>query len=135
MIRRILVAAAAALALASPAVAQNIPQTSIAPVASPAAAASFTVAKQGRWLDAYVWRVTAGASAGYVMVFDAAAKPADGVVAPLDCVPVAANASVIGPTSVIPAERYLTALTLVFSTTGCFTKTESATAYFRVVAQ
>lgn len=80
----------------------------------------------------YEWRVTSGASAGYVMLFNATAAPADGAVTPVDCVVVAANATV-GSGTIIP-ERYSTGIVVVFSTTGCFTKTASATAYIRARA-
>lgn len=81
----------------------------------------------------YSWRVTSGASAGYVLVFNATSAPADGAVKPADCVAVAAN-STVDHVATIP-ERYSTGITLVFSTTGCFVKTLSATAYIRGTVQ
>lgn len=73
--------------------------------------------------------VTTGAAAGYLMVFDAIAAPADGAVTPRVCiyVPALTTASMdFGAT----ASSYTTGLTAVFSTTGCFSKTASATAFF-----
>lgn len=78
----------------------------------------------------YDWQVTAGASAGYVMIFNATSAPADGTVAPVQCVAVAANASVGSSLQTLP-ERFTTGIVIVFSTTGCFTKTASATAFIR----
>lgn len=74
--------------------------------------------------------VTTGASAGYLMTFNAVSAPADGAVTPRECVAVPANNTIaldFGET----AEPYVTGLTAVFSTTGCFTKTGSATAFFK----
>ena len=78
--------------------------------------------------------VTAGAAAGYLMTFDAVSAPADGAVTPVECIAVAANQTGsldFGET----AEQYVTGLTAVFSTTGCFSKTGSATAFFKARAQ
>lgn len=74
--------------------------------------------------------VTSGASAGYVMLFDAAAVPADGTVTPARCLPLAANTG-IERTFPTPL-RIANGITVVFSTTGCFTKTVSATAFIAV---
>ena len=68
--------------------------------------------------------------AGYLMVFNATSAPADGAVTPTECVAVPANATVSLTFSVIP-EAYSTGITAVFSSTGCFTKTASATAFFK----
>lgn len=77
----------------------------------------------------YRVNVTTGAVAGYLMVFNATSAPADGAVTPLLCRPVAANSSVEVDHTQIP-DRYSTGITAVFSSTGCFTKTVSATAMF-----
>jgi hypothetical protein len=72
--------------------------------------------------------ITTGASAGYWMIFDSASIPSDGAVVPAKCYQIAANSSVgIGPNLNIP---FFTGITFVFSTTGCATKTISATAWF-----
>lgn len=78
--------------------------------------------------NVYSWHGVAGASAGFFQVFNATSAPADGAVTPLECYPVAANGGVVvsnGPIAV----NFSTGFTLVFSTTGCFTKTASATAF------
>jgi hypothetical protein len=74
--------------------------------------------------------VTSGASAGYLMVFNATTVPADGTVTPVFCRPVAANAYV--NYDLEDGARFSTGLVLVFSTTGCFSKTISNTAFFEV---
>lgn len=80
--------------------------------------------------------VTSGASAGYLMVFNATSAPGDGAVTPIDCIQVPANASAALTANAGPPDRYSTGATAVFSTTGCFTKTASATAFFKArVAQ
>lgn len=74
--------------------------------------------------------VTTGAVAGYLMTFNAVSAPADGAVTPRECVVVPANTTAaldFGETS----NGYTTGATAVFSTTGCFSKTVSATAFFR----
>lgn len=82
----------------------------------------------------YDWQVTSGASAGYVMIFNATTAPADGAVTPAQCVTVAANTTVGSSFNLVP-EYYATGIVIVFSTTGCFTKTASATAFIRGRAQ
>lgn len=73
--------------------------------------------------------------AGYLMVFDATSAPSDGAVTPKECVP----AMQAAPTNSffafvsygnIPAS-FTTGIVVVWSTTGCFTKTASATAFFK----
>lgn len=82
----------------------------------------------------YSWVVTSGASAGYVMIFNATTLPADGAVTPTDCRVIAANSTIGSGNYDIP-ERYTTGIVIGFSTTGCFTKTASATAYIRATFQ
>lgn len=79
----------------------------------------------------YALTVSVGATSGYVMIFDATSAPSDGAVTPKWCVPVSSN----GTNGFVAAEwgvpwRFATGITAVFSTTGCFTKTVSATASF-----
>lgn len=69
--------------------------------------------------------------AGFLMLFDAVAAPADGAVAPKTCVAVAANTSV----NIVNPQPFLTGVVAVFSSTGCFTKTASAVAYFSFQVQ
>jgi hypothetical protein len=73
--------------------------------------------------------VTTGATAGYLMTFNAVSAPVNGAVTPVMCIAVPANSTWaidFGETS----EQYVTGMTAVFSTTGCFTQTLSATAFF-----
>lgn len=76
----------------------------------------------------YSLTVTTGATAGYLMVFNATSAPIDGAVTPAYCAQVPANNTGAFEWA-IPA-RYSTGITAVFSSTGCFTKTASATAAF-----
>lgn len=100
----------------------------IAPVPSTIAEGS-RVFKSGAG-NAFTWRVTTGIVGGYVLIFDATSAPADGVVTPIDCVAVAANSTVGSNMDTLP-DRFTTGYTIVFSSTGCFTKTISATAFIR----
>lgn len=72
--------------------------------------------------------ITTGASAGFLMIFNATSAPADGAVAPVYCVPVAAASAT--PLQWNYPVVFSTGITAVFSTTGCFSKTASATAAF-----
>lgn len=75
----------------------------------------------------YGFEVCTGANAGYLMVFDSATVPADGTVTPKLVYAVAANTSFAR--QVTYPFRFSSGITLVFSTTGPFTKTISATAF------
>jgi hypothetical protein len=103
---------------------------SIAPVTSAAAETSHVIKASAGNL--YRLAITTGASGGYLMVFDASSAPADGAVAPKICRAVAANASI--DLIYDYPERYATGITAVFSTTGCFAKTASATAHIEALA-
>lgn len=76
----------------------------------------------------YGYNVTSGASAGYVLIFNATSAPADGTVTPARCIPLAANTGIEVDMRGQPT-FFSTGITIVFSTTGCFTKTISATAF------
>lgn len=80
-----------------------------------------------------VWslEVTSGGAAGYVMTFNATAVPADGAVTPVTCVVLPATSTVSISYESGPSEYMNTGYVAVFSTTGCFTKTASATAFFK----
>lgn len=84
-------------------------------------------ASKGNLYDAYV---TTGATPGFLLIFDAISVPGDGAVTPTDCVPVGAGSW--GGISYGPGlpEAFSTGITAAFSSTGCFTKTASATAFF-----
>lgn len=94
--------------------------------AQTAVAAGSLIAKASSG-NVYGYEVCAGASAGYLMLFDSATVPADGTVAPRRVHAIAANASL--SRSFNPPIRCPAGITLVFSTTGPFTKTISATAF------
>jgi hypothetical protein len=100
----------------------------IVPVVSTAVESSHILkASAGNLYDAYV---TTGATAGFLLIFNATSAPANGTVAPQDCLPVAANSQVSLFTNGAPPEGFTTGITAVFSSTGCFTQTLSATAFF-----
>jgi hypothetical protein len=71
--------------------------------------------------------------AGYLLIFDATTAPADGAVTPKDCIPGALTQSGIYAASINynpgPVEIFTTGITASWSSTGCFTKTASATAF------
>lgn len=78
--------------------------------------------------------VTPSTTAGYLMTFNATSAPVDGAVTPVECIAVPASTTMsfdFGNN----AQAYTTGLVAVFSTTGCFTKTASATAFFKAQAQ
>ncbi len=99
----------------------------IAPVISSAAESNHVL--KGSAGNLYSVYVTTGATAGFLMVFNATSAPGDGAVTPIHCVGVGINSSV-GINFNGPPESYATGITAVFSSTGCFTKTASATAFF-----
>jgi hypothetical protein len=71
--------------------------------------------------------VVSAATAGYALLLDSATIPADGAVLPVFCLPVATNTGI--------STRFTTPLylqngaTLLFSSTGCFTKTAVAASF------
>lgn len=96
-----------------------------APLATPTVAGTLTLKSVP--CTFYGANITAVATAGYLMLFDAAAAPIDGTVTPTKVWVVAANSSLE-----IGYENGLTmalGAVLVFSSTGPFTKTVSATAF------
>ena len=102
--------------------------TGITPVVSTTAEAFHVIKASAGSL--YAWRVTTGASAGYVLILNATSDPGNGAVTPLDCVQVAANATTGSSAAIVP-EAFGTGIVIEFSTTGCFTLTKSATAYIK----
>jgi hypothetical protein len=97
---------------------------------------SSTVAESSHILKAspgnlYSLYVTPGAVAGYLMTFDATTVPPDGTVTPKDCVQVSVGSSQGFASNGSPPDVYAAGVVAVFSTTGCFTKTASATAFFK----
>lgn len=75
----------------------------------------------------YGVNATSGASAGYLLVYDSATVPADGTTTPRKTYVMAANSTIAFDFD-IPL-RFAAGIVLVFSTTGPFTKTISATAF------
>ena len=76
----------------------------------------------------YGVNVTSGASAGYVLIYNRTTVPADGTVTPVRCIPLAANAGIELTWRPVPL-YFNSGIVVVFSTTGCFTQTISATAF------
>lgn len=76
----------------------------------------------------YGGEVTIGATAGFLLLFDSATIPADGAVLPLKCwvVPASSTIAVNCPMPVACSSG----ISVVFSTTGPFSKTASASAFF-----
>lgn len=82
----------------------------------------------------YSVNIVTGATAGYLLIFNATTAPADGAVAPIKCLPVAANVGIETNMRSMP-EYFSTGIVAVFSSTGCFTKTASATAFMSADAK
>lgn len=95
------------------------------PVATTAAAGGLVVKAAAGNL--YGLNVVSGASAGYVMVFPTTTVPADGAVTPAKCLPMAANTGIA--LTFNPPLYFTPGISVAFSTTGCFSKTASATAF------
>lgn len=74
---------------------------------------------------------TIGATTGWVMIFDATSAPADGPVTPKFCRYIKSDGTG-GSNSVQFAPPLVmgTGISVAFSSTGCFTKTASSTAFF-----
>lgn len=101
-------------------------------IASPAVTASLIARTSAA--DLYDLNVVSGGTAGYVMLFDATTIPADGAVTPAYCIPLAANTGLQTNFRAEPT-RFVNGVVVVFSSTGCFTKTASATAYIAAYAR
>ena len=74
--------------------------------------------------------VTSTTVSGYIMLFDSATVPADGAVTPLRCMPLTGQT----PTGIEYGWRqapllFSSGVVVVFSSTGCYTKTASATVF------
>jgi hypothetical protein len=129
--------AGASLSAGNPLPAAALPSSAaaiaIVPVVSTAAEASHVLkAAAGNLYSLYV---TSGTVAGYLMTFNATAAPANGAVTPIDCVAVPANSTVSLFNGVGPPDYYAAGITAVFSSTGCFSQTASATAFFKARVQ
>ncbi len=112
----------------------------VTPGSSAAATAAATITGSGAAANSLVLKASAGnlfsvtatnltATAGFLVVLNATAAPADGAIVPLACVPVAANgtATISYPT---PA-RFTTGITVVItSAVTCYTKTTGVVTAF-----
>lgn len=107
----------------------TLASSAVPSAAQTAVAAGYLIAKASAG-NLYGYEVVAGASAGYLMLFDSTTVPADGTVTPKKVHAIAANASL--SRSLNPPIRFSTGIVAVFSTTGPFTKTISATAFLGV---
>lgn len=81
----------------------------------------------------YSLTVSNSSTAGWLMLFNSATAPADGTVAPVYCMYVPANQSLRLPFDYPVALS--TGIAVAYSSTGCFTKTASATAFFSAQIQ
>lgn len=79
--------------------------------------------------------VATGQTAGFLMIFNSAAIPADGAVTPNDCVQVPANSTVSVSFSPSPPEVFTAGISAAFSTTGCLVKTAIAALFMKAMAQ
>ena len=135
--RKTLAALLLLLVSASAALAQSQCQV---PAGGPGTPVVSTATESGRVLKAskgciISGYVTTGAAAGYMMIFNSITIPADGAVTPVNCIYVPANTSIGLIWAPQPPEWYSTGIAIAFSTTGCFTKTASATAFFHALVQ
>ena len=103
------------------------------PVVSAAAEGSHILkASPGCLLATYV---TIGSTAGYLMIFNSTTVPADGAVAPVECIQVAATTTGWENWAPLPPEYFSLGIVAVFSTTGCFTKTIGSGVFFHGIVQ
>lgn len=73
---------------------------------------------------------------GWLMTFNSTTVPADGAVTPIECIYLTAAPSSLGVGHFpLPPEWYPNGIVAVFSSTGCFTKTISAHAFFHADVQ
>lgn len=112
----------------------------VVPAGAPATPVASSTAESGHILKAsrgclLAVYATTGATAGYLMVFNSTTVPADGAVSPINCVYIPATTSIALNWAPQPPEYYSTGISVAFSTTGCFTKTASATAFFHGLVQ
>jgi hypothetical protein len=77
---------------------------------------------------------TSGGTAGYLLILDSATVPADGPVAPRFCFALPATQTT-GASWLSYPVNFNNGIVVVFSSTGCFTKTISSTAFFSAQVQ
>ncbi len=83
----------------------------------------------------YACYVTTGATAGWLMLFDATSIPANGAVTPKDCIYCPASATTEIELPFLTAEPFATGIAAAFSSTGPFTLTASSTAFIKGIVQ
>ena len=83
----------------------------------------------------YACYVTTGSTAGWLMLFDASAAPANGPVSPKNCIYCPANATTEIELPFLTVEPFGTGITAAFSSTGPFTFTASATVFIKGIVQ
>jgi hypothetical protein len=116
------------LCLAAGAAHGQVSMYGLYPNATGAATTSLVLATSGKKL--FSWQVQAGASAGYVLIYDLPADPGNGTgMAPKKCYAIAANSFLSSGMAGGPALQFANGIVIVFSTTGCFTETQSSTAF------
>ena len=105
------------------------------PVVSSALEASHILkASPGCLLSAYVTIDSTGD--GWLMIFNSATVPADGTVTPQECVYVTQAPGTLGLNwAPLPPEWFSVGVSAAWSSTGCFTKTGSAHAFFHALVQ
>lgn len=79
--------------------------------------------------------VVTGQTAGFLMTFNATTVPADGAVAPIDCVQVPANSTVSANFAPSPPEVFTVGIVAVLSSTGCYVKTALSALFLKALAQ
>lgn len=103
------------------------------PVVSTSTTGSLVLkASPGCLLAAYV---TSGGTAGYFMQFNSTTVPADGTVAPRNCVYVPANTTIGLNWAPQPPEWNSAGISVAFSTTGCQTKTLTGISFIHGLVQ
>ena len=69
-------------------------------------------------------------AAGYVLIYNAISAPPDGAVTPVACYYLSSGPGSLGIAFTPFPLNMSTGITVVFSSTGCFTQTSSSTAFF-----
>lgn len=136
--RKLWLALAILLGLAVPAFAQ--PTNCLVPITA-AASPVFTTVTSGAFIAKsspgclISLYVVTPAISGFLITINSATVPADGAITPVECVPVAASSYQFINFAPQPPEWYSNGIVAIFSTTGCFTKTVSTSAFFHALVQ
>jgi len=116
-----------------------VPAFAAAPIGTPIPSIQSGAAESSHVLKATPgllngFSASSGATSGYVMIFDATTAPSDGAVTPKFCYALPASQTT-GASWVEYPVYFVNGIVIVFSSTGCFTKTASATAFFTAQVQ